>query len=234
MKYACVIIEDEPPAMDKLKSFIGRVPFLSLSAAFFEPFEALNFLQNSSADILFLDIQMEHLTGIELLESLPMKPAVIITTAYSEFALKGYELQVSDYLLKPYSFDRFLKAVNHTIAKIIAATPIVPSPQYVFLKTAYKIERVVVSDILYIEGMKDYLGVVTIQKRYMCLQSFQNMLDLLPSNAFCRTHKSFIVAIQHIESIEHHRIKIGEKLIPISVNFRTPFYAFLANNQMLF
>jgi len=224
MTITCAIIEDEPLAAEKLKSFVNRVPFLKLEAVFNNAIDGLDFIKQNRVDILFLDIQMEQLTGIQLLEILPDKPYVIITTAYSDYALKGYELQVSDYLLKPYSFERFLLAVTK-IYDIIKQKKNDDIPTHIFIKTEYRIENIVLDDILYIEGMQNYLQIVLPNKKLMTKLSFKAILQQLPQSKFAQVHKSWIVSLAKIESIERHRIKIAGKIIPIGDTYKDAFYS---------
>jgi two-component system, LytTR family, response regulator len=227
MKLSCIIIEDEPPAIKKLEGFIAKVPFLELIGSFEDALSGLQFMKLNKVDLLFLDIQMEQLTGIQLLETLSVKPYVVITTAYADYALKGYELRVFDYLLKPYSFERFLDAANKIFDDIQAKQLNPDSISNIFVKTEYRLENIPVDDILWIEGMREYLQIVTSHKKIMTKQNFAAMLDQLPAGKFIQVHKSWIVAKSKIETIERNRIKIRDKLIPIGDTFRDQFYAFL-------
>lgn len=232
----CIAVEDEPKAMEKLESFIRQIPFLRLAGSFYDGLSALNYLNHNQVDLMFLDIQMENLTGVQLLESLLHPPFVIFTTAYIQYAVKGYELMAVDYLLKPYSFERFLSAANKAAEQMKLKTqhPVNSvKPTCFFIKTAYQIERIKFDDILYIQGMKDYLGIVTQEKKIMCLQNFASLMDLLPCEDFIRVHKSYVVALDKIESIVHHRIKIGGTIIPISNTYQQDFYNTLEKNRRL-
>ncbi|MBN1953303.1 MAG: response regulator transcription factor [Bacteroidales bacterium] len=232
----CIAVEDEPMALKKLESFISDVPFLSLQASFSSSLNALNYLTTHTPDLLFLDIQMDKLNGIQLLESLPNKPRVIITTAFHEYALKAYELEVIDYLLKPYPFERFMQAVvkaRELIGNPVREQKTGTASDLIFVKTAYQIERVFLNDILYVEGMKDYLGIVTRQKRLMCLQNFTSLMNILPENDFVRVHKSWVVALNKIESISNHRIHIGDQIIPVSESYQKAFYLILKTHGRL-
>ncbi|HPH81400.1 MAG TPA: LytTR family DNA-binding domain-containing protein [Flavobacteriales bacterium] len=222
--YTCIIIEDEPLALEKTKSFVEKIPFLNLLATFDNAIDGLTFLKSNKVDLLFLDINMDEISGIELLESAQLDCHVIITTAYSEYALKGYELRVSDYLLKPFTFDRFLKAVN-TIQKKTAAISNELNSKYIFVKTEGKLEKVNLDEVLYIEGMRDYRRIHTLQKRIMTLQNFSEFERLIPASVICRVHKSYMVAISKIEEIERSRIKISNQLIPISDTYRDHFFS---------
>lgn len=221
-KYSCIIIEDEPLALDKTKDFVNKIPFLTLSAAFDNALDGLEFLNSNAVDLLFLDINMDELSGIELLESSKIKCQVIITTAYQEYALKGFELQVTDYLLKPFTFNRFLQAVNKAQQNLILK--VVEAPRdFIFVKTENRLEKITLTDIIYIEGMRDYRRIHTTSKKIMTLQNFSELEQIIPSNIVCRVHKSYMVALNKIESIERSRIKIGNQLIPISDTYKELF-----------
>ena len=222
-KYSCIIIEDEPLALEKTKDFVSKVPFLILSATFDNALTGLAYLNNNKVDILFLDINMDELTGIELLQSSKISSQVIITTAYQEYALKGYELQITDYLLKPFAFNRFLQAVNKAQQNIANRNPDV-QPDFIFVKTENRLEKVMLNEIVYIEGMRDYLRIHTVNKKVMTLQNFSEFEKLIPSSIVCRVHKSYMVAINKIESIERNRIKIADQLIPISETYKEFFF----------
>lgn len=218
----CIIIEDEPLAMDRLKSFVQRVPFLKLMACMDNAMEAISYIRTERVDLLFLDIQMDGFTGIQLLEALNKRPEVIITTAFDQYALKGFDLNVSDYLLKPFTFERFVQAVTRVSDKLITGSQ--PQKQFVFIKTEYRLEKVNLADLLYIEGMRDYRCLHQPDRKILTLQTFGELEQELPADQFCRVHKSFIVSMNHIDSIERDRIRIGEALVPISETYRTLFY----------
>jgi DNA-binding LytR/AlgR family response regulator len=221
-KYTCIIIEDEPLALEKTKDFVNKVPFLNLSATFDNALNGLTYLNNNKVDVLFLDINMDELSGIELLESSKINSQVIITTAYQEYALKGYELQITDYLLKPFTFNRFLQAVNKA-QENLSQRSIDKQLDFIFVKTENRLEKIMISDILYIEGMRDYLRIHTSNKKIMTLQSFNELEQLIPAHLVCRVHKSYMVAINKIESIERSRIKIADQLIPVSETYKEAF-----------
>jgi len=221
-KYTCIIIEDEPLALEKTKAFVNKVPFLTLSATFDNALNGLTFLNNNKVDVLFLDINMDELSGIELLESSKIHSQVIITTAYQQYALKGYELQITDYLLKPFTFNRFLQAVNKAQENLSQRSSD-KQLDFIFIKTENRLEKITINDILYIEGMRDYVRIHTANKKIMTLQSFNELEQLLPSHLVCRVHKSYMVALNKIESIERSRIKIGDQLIPVSETYKDTF-----------
>jgi len=234
MTLNCIIIEDEPLAAEKLEGFIKKVPFLTLSGSFRNSLEGLHYLKEHSVDLLFLDIQMDGLTGIELLEGLPIKPSVILTTAYQEYALKGYELHVNDYLLKPYSFARFMNAINKVHDDLSERLNPPSESKSIFVKTEYRIEKITIDSILYIEGMSDYLQIhLVADKKIMCLQKFSAFEEAVPNDQLIRVHKSFMIAIEKIDAIERLRIKIGERLIPIGNTYKEHFFELIQRKGLL-
>ena len=229
-KYTCVIIEDEPLALEKTKDFVLKVPFLHLAATFDNALTGLAYLNNNKVDVLFLDINMDELSGIELLESSKINSQVIITTAYQEYALKGYELQITDYLLKPFTFNRFLQAVNKAQENMVRRTSD-SQPEFIFVKTENRLEKIMINDIIYIEGMRDYRRIHTVNAKVMTLQNFSEFETLIPPTLVCRVHKSYMVALKKIVSIERGRIKIADQLIPISDTYKDVFFQMINNRQ---
>ncbi len=238
----CLVIDDEPLALDILTDYIAKVPFLELVRATTSAFEALTIVQDQNIDLIFLDVQMPELTGIQFLRIINGKCSVILTTAYPEYALESYELDVSDYLLKPIAFDRFYKAVakvnnqlNHNASPIAAARPAaVPAatPEFIFVKTEHRIQRIYINDILYIEGLKDYISIFTPAERIITLQNMKKMEEALPGGRFARVHKSYIVSIDKIESIERSRIQILDKVIPIGDTYRDSFFKLIEDKNI--
>jgi two-component system LytT family response regulator len=224
MPIKCIVIEDEPLALKKLVNFINKIDYLSISRTFDNAIEAISYLKNNEVDIIFLDIQMEDFSGIQFLESIKQRPKVIITTAYDKYAIQGYELDVADYLLKPITFERFIQAVEK-VSNSISSNLNKPANDFIFVKTEYRHEKIKVSDILYIQGMSEYLKIVTKDKKIMTLQTFKTIQDILPDDIFVRVHKSYIVAIDKIESIERNRIKIKDLIIPVSETYMVAFYS---------
>jgi len=223
MKINCIIIEDEPLALERTKEYAIKVPYLELLKSFDNGIDAIGFLKEQDVQLIFLDIQMDDFSGIQFLESLNKKPKVIITTAFDKYALKGFELNVSDYLLKPFEFERFLQAcerVHHELQNLTIKN----NKNFLFVKTEYRLEKVDFKDILFIEGMRDYRRIHLSEERIMTLQTFKDLEQQLPTNSFCRVHKSYIVSIEKIESIERNRIKIQNKIIPVSETFKKRFY----------
>ena len=227
MRINCIAVDDEPLALEKIKAFILKLPQLQLVATFNRASAAVEFIRNNPVQLLFLDIQMDGITGIEMVEQMIEKPQVIFTTAYNEYALKAFELAVTDYLLKPYTFDRFKLAVNKAIDYIYwqeAATQATSVPvDYIFVKSGYKLVKVFLNDILYIEGMRDYQCIVTPSEKILASHSFQELEKTLP-RGFVRCQKSYMVSLSKIESIENDRIKIGSKYIPIGDTYKEAFY----------
>jgi two-component system LytT family response regulator len=224
LNLSCIIIEDEPLATEKLEGFISKMSSLHLKQSFDNAIDGMQFIQNNSVDIVFLDIQMKQLTGIQMLEALSIKPYIIITSAYAEYALKGYELCVFDYLLKPFGFDRFLKAVNKVIDdKKVKSASVETQPTQIFIKSEHRLENVLIADILYIEGMKEYLRIVLPNRKIMTKLSFKKILDQLPQDQFIQVHKSWAVQLNKIEAIERNRIKISDIYIPIGDTFKNMF-----------
>lgn len=244
MNIRCISVDDEPLALNKMKGFIEKVPFLEHVGSFGNGMDTIAYLKDNEVDLMFLDIQMDDITGIQLMKTLDKLPVVIFTTAYDEYAMKGYELDVCDYLLKPISFDRFLKAVNkaYDIIQYQEDTnqkeqeSADPHPdnavshtkrEFMFLKTEYRMQKVNFDDILYIEGMKDYLRVKTTDTSIMTIMTFKKMVEILPKDNFIRVHRSYIVPLSKIESIERSRIKIGDQLIPLGDLYKDDFYKLL-------
>jgi two-component system, LytTR family, response regulator len=219
MSINCIVVDDTPLAVEKLEGFIKQIPLLNLLKSFNNGIEAISFLKSNQVDLVFLDIQMEQFSGLQFLESLQNRPRIIIVSAYSQYAVNGFDYSVTDYLLKPYSFERFLKAIDKAQNELGLKF----QKDYMFVKTEYRMERISFPDILYIEGKGAYLRIVTLKAKVMTLINFQNMESLLPPDNFIRVHKSFIVAIDKIENIERNIIKIGEQRIPIGLSYRERF-----------
>ncbi|MGH1435010.1 MAG: LytR/AlgR family response regulator transcription factor [Lewinella sp.] len=223
-RYKCIIIEDEPLALERTKGYVEKVPFLQLDQTFEDALAGLSYLQTHTVDILFLDINMDELSGIELLESTAISSQVIITTAYQQYALKGFELNVTDYLLKPFTFQRFLQAANKAQENLANRTP-QTTIEFIFVKTENRLEKILVANILYIEGMRDYRRIHCVDKKIMTLQNFGELEQMLPAHLISRVHKSYMVAIAKIDAIERGRILIADQRIPISATYREAFLA---------
>ena len=222
MKISCVIIEDEPLAKEKLKNYVQRLPQLDLLGCFDSAIAGLGFLKANKVELLFLDIRMDEFSGIQLLESTKIESEVVLTTAYDAYALKGYELNVTDYLLKPFTFERFVQSVDKVQNKL-SEKETLHEKKFIFIKTEYRLEKVFLNEILFIEGMRDYRRVHTLTKKIMTLQTFKELEQEIPSNIISRVHKSYMVALDKIESIERDRIKIKDLFIPISDTYKKVF-----------
>lgn len=251
MTLKCIAVDDEPLALDIIEDYISKVPFLELVKRTENAIEALQLVQAGGIDLVFLDIQMPDLTGIQFLKIANNKANYILTTAYSQYALESYDLNVSDYLLKPIAFDRFYKAVEKVhlqhkkdnaeqVVVPPAAPPVLAPPapaaqqvqDFIFVKTEHKIQKIELNDILYIEGLKDYISIYTKAERVITLQNMKKMEETLPGTQFIRVHKSYIIALDKIESIERSRITICGKLIPIGDTYRDEFFKKIENKNI--
>lgn len=225
----CIIIEDEPLALERAREFVQKISFLKLLQTFDNGLDAISFLKREPVDLIFLDIQMDEFSGIHLLESLSQRPAVIIISAFNEYAVKGFEFNVTDYLLKPYTFERFMQAAIKVYDHIKSSKK--DFRGFIFIKTEYRLEKVFLENILFIEGMRDYRQIHTSEKKIMTLETFKELESKLPSNQFVRVHKSYLVSLNKIESIERDRIKIQKELIPISETYRENFYLSISSDS---
>jgi two-component system, LytTR family, response regulator len=234
----CTVIDDEPFALELIKDYIKKTPFLELGECFSNPFKALAYLTSNHADLIFLDINMPELTGIQLLKSLPEPPKVIFTTAYPEFGAESYEYNAIDYLLKPIRYERFLKSVNKAASVIKHTSSENPntniSPQkddYIYIKSGIRLVKIKPADILYVEGAGNYMTFYTNERRFLSLLTMQEALGLLPKDMFVRIHKSFLVSLSHIDAIEKHDVIIKGKTVPIGITYREQFLTIIATKQ---
>lgn len=235
-KLTCYIIDDEHLAQEILEEYVAKVPFLELKGTFMSALDAAELLKTDKPDLLFLDINMPDLDGLSFIPMLNPRPMIILTTAYDQYALKAYELEVKDYLVKPFSFERFYKGVlrlyqeqnvsNYPDHKENRAET-KSDQEYIFLKVGHRIQRIATRDILLIEGMKDYLRIHTMSEKFLTLNSFAKIEELLPTHNFARVHRSFMVAIDKIDHVEKNRIKIADQVIPISDTYVVSFYKML-------
>lgn len=223
MKIRTIIVEDEPLAREGLKSYIREIDSLELCAVCENALDANEVLKEEKPDLMFLDIQMPKITGIDFLKSLQSPPMVILTTAYPNYALQGFELDVVDYLVKPYPFDRFLKAVNKAkdLYHLKQHPKEYPSTKdAIFLKVDNVLKRVILNDIIYIEGMENYVALHTREGRMITLMTMKSMEETLPSENFLRVHKTYIISKNHVKGIEGNEIDMGKVKIPMSRNRR--------------
>lgn len=230
----CLVIDDEPKAIRVLETYIEKIPSLELVGSYREALKAMDYLQNNSVDLLFLDITMPDLTGLQFLQSLAQKPLVIFTTAYSEYALESYEYGAVDYLLKPIEFERFLKAANKASRQWQLSRQQPPpvtlvnksdtqSGQTVLVKSGTGIHQVTLDDILYVEGAGNYVIFVMPNRKIMSPLTMKEATSTLPTERFVRIHKSYIVNLRHINLIERHHLKVGKTLLPIGRLYRQGF-----------
>ena len=224
MKITCIIVEDEPLGMSLMENHVAKVPYLELKGSFSDPVKAIAFLRENTVDLMFSDIQMPGVTGISLLKIVQNLPLVIFTTAYSEYALEGYDLDVVDYLIKPISFERFLKSVEKAAQRLNKTAPAPTTEEaredYIFVKDGTRYMRVDLSDIRYIEGLKDYVALHVPGKKIVSLQTMKSLEALLPRNRFIRIHNSYIVALQAIDSVDKEKVQIGNIFLPVSDSYK--------------
>jgi DNA-binding LytR/AlgR family response regulator len=236
MKLKTIAIDDEPLALRLVGEYISKTPFLELAGSFDNPLDAIDFLSSQSVDLIFVDIQMPDLTGIEFARSLENAPKIIFTTAYEKYALDGFKLNAIDYLLKPFSYEEFLKAAQKARKQLeleSSALPLIEANnQFLFLKSEYKIRRINFDDILYVEGLKDYIKVFTAgdDKPVLSLNSMKSLEEKLPEDQFMRVHRSFIVNLNKISIIERSRIIFGKTYIPVSDQYKDKFQEYLDKN----
>lgn len=231
-----IAIDDEPIALQLVTGYIEKIPGLNLLGKFDNPLDAMDFIAREDVDLIFIDIQMPDLSGLEFTRSMVKGPKVIFTTAYEKYALDGFKLDVVDYLLKPFSYEEFLKAVQK-VQKLIKLEKGVPDQvdannEFLFLKSDYKIKRINFNDILYIEGLKDYVKIYTQSspKPVMSLTTMKLLESKLPEAKFMRVHRSFIVNLERIDTIERSRIVFGKTYIPVSDQYKEKFQEFLDKN----
>lgn len=230
MKLKCLVVDDEDLALALLEDYIRQCPELEWVGSCEDGLQAQAMLRQQEVDLLFLDIQMPFLNGLELLESLPLQPAVVITTSYPDYALEGFRLSVVDYLLKPFLFERFAQAVRKagefaryqrfTKDNLLMTNTLSEHPDYLFVRSDYKMIKVKFDDILYIEGLKQYVKIQTLQKLIITLESLKNLEHQLPIAQFARVHKSFIVAVNQVEAIATRFVVIQKKKIPVGKTYR--------------
>jgi len=231
-----IAIDDEPLALQLVTGYIGKTPGLKLLGKFDNPLDAGEFLVDNPVDLIFVDIQMPDLSGIEFTRLLDKGPKVIFTTAFEKYALEGYKLDIVDYLLKPFSYEEFLASVQK-VRRLInlenkSQISVEANSEFLFLKSEYKIKRINFNDILYIEGLKDYVKVYTLHvpKPILSLSSLKLLESKLPANKFMRIHRSFIVNLEKIDTIERNRIVFGKEYIPVSDQYKAKFQEFLDKN----
>jgi DNA-binding LytR/AlgR family response regulator len=239
MKLNCIIIDDEPLARKGLKEYIGDVDFLILAGEFDAPLKAMDVISKGNVHLIFLDIQMPKITGLQFFGSLQKPPPVIFTTAYPQYALEGFELNALDYLVKPISFERFLKAslkakeyyeLRGQNKKKEAG---MASADHLFIKADGKLVKILYNDILYVEALQNYVTIHTKEKKFITYLTFHSIEEFLPAELFIKTHKSYLVAISKVESIDGACIQIGAHIIPVSRNLKEGVMERLMNDRFL-
>ena len=231
----CIAIDDEPLALKQIASYVEKTPFLELKKVFESPIDTLSYLQNNQIDLMFVDINMPDLNGMDFVKSLENPPKIIFTTAYSKYALEGFKADALDYLLKPIDYATFLKASNKAKKwfdlQNLKPEQINSNEDFLFIKSEYKILKVKLKDIKYIEGMREYVRIhLTNEKPIMTLLSMKVVAQQLPSNSFMRVHRSYIVNLNMITTIERNRIVFDKVYIPVSENYKEDFQQFISKN----
>lgn len=230
----CLAIDDEPMALQKLENYIGKIPFLELVALCESPFEAMQEMARTSIDAVFVDINMPDLNGLDFIASLPSPPMVVFITAHAEYAVASYRLSAVDYLLKPYDFADFQRAVNKLVAHCLRATAVPPS-SHLLVKEGYKYVNIKIADILYVKGLNEYVQIFSLERKGKPIVAYTTMKQLrekLPSN-FLQVHRSYIVNMEHVKEIERLRITIDEHtLIPVSDNYKKDFSDYLRTHSL--
>jgi DNA-binding LytR/AlgR family response regulator len=225
----CLLIDDEPLALQLLEDYVHKTPYLKLAGKFDEPMQALTLLESHEVDLLFLDIRMPDISGIDFFRSLSHKPEVIFTSAYSEFAIDCFELKAMDYLLKPVSFEKFLSACNRVKEYLELKNLKTKEKDYFFINAAHKLHKVFYDDILYLEGYKDYtkLHLTSSSAPLLILHNLKYFEDLLEKKDFVRIHRSYIVAVRKINTVSRKLVTIHSNSLPVSDNYRDDFFAIL-------
>jgi DNA-binding LytR/AlgR family response regulator len=216
-KLRCLVVDDEELARVLVANYTSRTKTLELVGTCANPLEAIEVLREQVVDLLFLDIQMPELNGIDFLKSMPRKPLVVLTTAYSEYALEGYDLNVVDYLLKPFSFERFLQSVHKAQDRLPAPAP---KKNFLLVKSEHKVHRLDLDELLYVQSMREYVAYYTIHGRLLSLGSLKQLEEELPSDRFVRIHKSYLVALDKARTLEGNFVKIQEVPLPIGANYK--------------
>ena len=232
-KYNVIIVDDEYLAQKLLQDYVSKVDVLQLVATCSNAFEAMEALKNNVVDIMLLDIQMPDLTGLELVKSLEKKPAIIFTTAYSEYAVDAFNLAVSDYLLKPFDFPRFFQAINKAIGNVVPKTELAPkaadtiskSNDFITVKADYKLYKINYDDLLFIEGQHEYVTFHTTQRRITALFALKDLEEMLPKERFVRVHKSYIVSFKHIQDLDKSDVTVMGNKIPVGASYRDELLA---------
>jgi DNA-binding LytR/AlgR family response regulator len=227
---SCIVVDDEPLALEVVKKYIGKIYFLELKGSFSDAFEAKKMIESTPVDLIFLDIQMPDLNGIEFSKMISSKnTAVIFTTAFSEYAVEGFNVDAVDYLLKPIEYDRFLKAVYKAKEYIDYLNNQEVQDGYIFVKSDYQMVKINLKDILFIEGLDDYIKIYLPHRSVLTLMTLKTITQKLPSKEFLRVHRSYIVPASKIEIVSRSKIRVADKEIPIGVSYSDSFFAAMEN-----
>lgn len=238
-KLNCIAVDDEPLALQQMEGFISKVAFLHLMQTFDNGLDALNFVKTHAVDLVFLDVEMDAFSGIQFLEVLDKKPVIILTTAYESYAIKGYELEVSDYLLKPISYQRFLKAVSRAYDKFAekesenSTKNEVPSHSFMFVKTEHQLQKIFFHQVLFIKALSNYLIIYTELEKVYVLMNFKELERLLPQEKFFRIHKSYVVALDKMDKINKNQVQIHDHSIPIGLTYKNDFFKALESRNII-
>lgn len=233
-KLTCIIVDDEPPAIRLLEKYVAKVSFLELIGTYTNPLDALQHIEKKGVNVVFLDIQMPEITGIQLSKIITTKTNVIFTTAYPQFALESYEVDATDYLLKPITFERFYKATLKIQEKEIPSLTVSKEEEFFFFKTdgKNKFSKVFLGDIQYIEGLKNYVSIYLQNERIITYSTLKSIKENLPKAKFIQTHKSYIISIKHINKIDNDSIWIQKKELPIGNTYKKFFFETINNNKL--
>lgn len=234
MLLKCIIVDDEPPATRILENYIGKVSFLEKAGVFNDSLKALDFLNSQNADVIFLDIQMPQLTGLQLSKIISKDIKIIFTTAYPDFALEGFELNAVDYLLKPIAFERFYQAVSKLNSEPKTEKSGAAAAGFIFIKTdgKNKFQKLFLADILYVESLQNYVCIHTQKQQIITHSSLKNVIESLPENGFIQIHKSFVIALKQIESTDSFSVFINGKELPIGATFKDAFFERIDQNKI--
>lgn len=235
MPFKCIILDDEPPATRILENYIDKVTFLEKAGVFHDSLKALEFLNTQTVDVIFLDIQMPQLTGLQISRIISKDIKVIFTTAYPDFALEGFELNAVDYLLKPIAFERFYQAVSKLNAEpktIVSSQNSAPDFLFVKIDGKNKFQKIFLSDILYVESLQNYVCIHTSKQQVITHSSLKNIAESFPENDFIQIQKSYVVSLQHIESTDNFSVFINGKELPIGATFKDAFFDKIEENKM--
>lgn len=239
IQISCIVVDDEPMALQLIEGYVLKTPFLALKKKCDSAIEALTFMEKEPVDLVFLDIQMPDLTGIGLSKLIPKSTRVIFTTAFSEYALEGYKVEALDYLLKPFDYAEFLSAATKakewfSLIKAKGQAPTISEKKFLFVKSDYKQLKIHLDDVLYFEGLKDYIKIWLKDRPrpVLTLMSLKSLQEVLPADKFMRIHRSFIVALDAIDVIERSQLIIGEQRITVSENYKPDFLAYISKNSL--